>query len=242
MIDQFIAVVPAHNEEDEIGDCLQTILLAIDHATDEKRDVHMNVVVVADDCTDGTQAIVESFANRCALVAVVPVPFGNVGRARNAGGRFALQATQKTDAGALARTWIAFTDADSRVPQNWIISHLDHAQRGAGCVVGTVEPRAENGNADLIRQWHAEHRLQDGHNHIFGANLGIRASLFDDIRGCPQVAVGEDGALVAAVTAAGGTVHRTDDCRVLTSARLQGRCRGGFATYLQGLVDTVAWR
>ncbi|MGC7532749.1 glycosyltransferase, partial [Pandoraea pneumonica] len=78
---------------------------------------------------------------------------------------------------------------------------------------GTVEPRADVGNDDLIEAWFAAHHLGEGHDHVFGANLGIRGSHFVRIGGCPPLRLGEDVAMVHAVTAIGGTIRRTDDCR-----------------------------
>lgn len=236
MIEQFVAIVPAHDEAAEIEDCLVRLHAAADRARRTLAGLEVRIIAVADDCTDDTLEIIERFAAGHPSVIPLTVPFSNVGRARDAGARFALCASAGRGTDARARTWLAFTDADSRVPEHWVTAHLAHAEAGADCVVGTVEPRPETASEALIRAWRAAHRLDEGHAHVFGANLGVRGSVFDHIGGVPGRAVGEDLALVAAVEAAGGEVHRTDDCRVATSARLRGRCHGGFSTYLQGLV------
>lgn len=263
MIDHVAIVVPAHNEEAEILGCLTALTAAVDRAfagqaatppSDASRPAaarpagarpagaqpalrSVRIIAVADDCTDDTPALLEAFAARHPVVTPIAVPYGAVGRARDAGAQAALTAIGEADPdpGALARTWLAFTDADSRVPPNWITAHLDHAGRGADCVVGTVEPRADGGNDGLLGAWFAMHRLGEDHDHVFGANLGIRGSVYERIGGCPPLRLGEDVAMVSAVTAIGGTVRRTDDCRVVTSARMHGRCHGGFSTYLHEL-------
>ena len=230
-----VVIVPAHNEAAEIEGCLRSILAAADAGASPGLSVR--IIAVADDCMDATLSIIDRVAADRPEVIPLVVPYGNVGRARNAAGQLALEwaAEGSGDPGA-ADLWLAFTDADSRVPTNWLVSHLAHARRGADCVVGTVAPRSEPGNADLVSAWYSLHRLADDHDHVFGANLGIRGSVFAAVGGCPPDSVGEDEALVAAVTSAGRVVHRTDDCRVITSARLQGRCHGGFAAYLRDLV------
>lgn len=256
MIDHLIAIVPAHNEEAEIIGCLTALVAAAEHAqtgepaqADEQaqagkagsgavtsRPPAVRIVAIADDCSDSTAGLIRGFAARHPLVTPMVVPFGNVGRARDAAAHAALRTIAEADPGALAATWLAFTDADSRVPVNWLTAHRDHALRGADCVVGTVEPCRTPGTGALVDAWFAGHSLGEGHEHVFGANLGIRGSLFTRIGGCPPLRLGEDAALVAAAAEAGGTIHRTDDCRVVTSARMHGRCHGGFSAYLRGLV------
>ena len=131
--------------------------------------------------------------------------------------------------------WIAFTDADSRVPEHWITTHLELAATGVDCLVGTVAPRPETATAELIATWHANHELFEDHPYIFGANMGLRASALEAMGGVPPLVCGEDEAIVDAVLREGGHIRRTDDCRVLTSARLSGRTRGGFSSYLRQL-------
>lgn len=242
MIEHLAVIVPAHNEEDEVSDCLTAILRSLSNAQSRPdlscsiAEVVFQVIVVVDACTDGTLRLVEEFAGRHPVVDVLVTSFNNVGRARNAAGDHLLQAVGGSRT-PLDATWMAFTDADSRVPEHWIASHLDAAQQGADCLVGTVAPRPETASAELISRWHTAHDLAEGHSHVFGANLGLRASCFAAIEGIPPLACGEDAAVVAAVVAIGAEVRRTDACRVLTSARLDGRAAGGFSTYLRNLVQ-----
>lgn len=194
MIDHLIAIVPAHNEEAEIIGCLTALVAAAEHAqtgepaqADEQaqagkagsgavtsRPPAVRIVAIADDCSDSTAGLIRGFAARHPLVTPMVVPFGNVGRARDAAAHAALRTIAEADPGALAATWLAFTDADSRVPVNWLTAHRDHALRGADCVVGTVEPRRTPGTGALVDAWFAGHSLGEGHEHVFGANLGIR--------------------------------------------------------------------
>lgn len=235
MIDFFSVIVPAHNEEDEIEGCLEAVTASIAHARRSFDDVHVRVLVVADACTDNTLDLVAGFASRNPLVEVLTVSFNNVGVARNAGGIHFIGERTSHDQQGLDSTWFAFTDADSRVPKNWIASQVQEVGFGADCIVGTVAPRPETASAELLTKWHAAHELGEDHPYVFGANLGIRGTYFELVGGIPPLRCGEDAALVAAVLKAGGRVLRTDTCRVLTSARLEGRATGGFSTYLKEL-------
>lgn len=234
MITDLAVIIPAHNEADEIIGCLESVLRSLAHARCSTSGVRIAVIVAADACTDSTASLVEEFAIEAPLVEVLISHAKNVGRARNAAGAHVVGTA--SDRLGLDGLWMAFTDADSRVPTQWISRHLDAARNGTDCLVGTVEPRPETGSAGLLARWHAVHTLKEEHSYIFGANLGLRGSSFEAIGGIPPMACGEDTAIVAAVTESGGRVVYTDDCRVLTSARLEGRVTGGFSTYLKELM------
>lgn len=235
MIDVFAVIVPAHNEEDEIKGCLESVMASVSYARHTSAVAHIRVIVVADACTDSTLDLVTDFASRNPIVEVVTVSFNNVGIARNTAAEYFIGQRGIHTQPALDAMWLAFTDADSRVPENWIASQIRHAELGVDCVVGTVAPRPETGSSELLAKWHAAHELGEDHPFVFGANLGVRGSYFELVDGIPPLPCGEDAALVAAVLDAGGRVLRTDTCRVLTSARLEGRAAGGFSAYLQEL-------
>ncbi|TSI13871.1 glycosyltransferase family 2 protein [Brevibacterium aurantiacum] len=235
MVDGFAVIVPAHNEEDEIEGSLESVMASVAHARRTCAVVHIRVIVVADACTDNTLDLVTDFASRNPIVEVVTVSFNNVGFARNAAGEHFIGQRRIHTQQELGALWLAFTDADSRVPEHWIASHIRNAELGVDCIVGTVAPRPETGTVELLAKWHAAHELGEDHPYVFGANLGVRGTYFELVGGIPPLPCGEDAALVAAVLDAGGRVLRTDTCRVLTSARLEGRAAGGFSTYLQEL-------
>ncbi|MCU4296104.1 glycosyltransferase [Brevibacterium permense] len=266
MISDLGIIVPAHDEEAEIIGCLQSIIKAISHArrglhskanglrvtsshleetssresgTDyQAGTTEFRVIVVADACADGTVSLVENFISAHPVVELLITDVNNVGRARNAGVELFLKTSgdaSQLRSPAAEQAWLALTDADSHVPVHWVSAHLQAAE-DSDCLVGTVAPRVETGSPELIGRWHAAHELDEQHAYVFGANLGIRASLFDAIGGIPPLATGEDAAVVDAILAKGGRVWRSDSCRVLTSARLDGRAPGGFSTYLRGLV------
>lgn len=237
MVERFAAIIPAHNEEAEILGCLDSVLASLARTPETIDHRDYRVLIVADACTDHTQSLAEKVAADHPCIDVLTTTFKNVGKARNTAGHHFLTACQPQSRESLHGTWIAFTDADSRVPEQWVASHLEAARSGVDCLVGTVEPRPATGSERLTSKWHDMHKLCEDHPHIFGANLGIRGSYFDAISGIPPLECGEDVAVVNAVLKAGGEVKRTDMCRVLTSARLEGRVpSGGFSDYLKTLI------
>ena len=133
---------------------------------------------------------------------------------------------------------IANTDADSVVPVHWLATHWAAAERGAGLLLGTVRPDPGELDDEVADRWYRRHQLTDGHLHVHGANLGVRADWYLAVGGFADVAGDEDVALAAAVSAAGGVVERTGAGPVVTSARLDGRAPAGLAGYLRQLSAT----
>jgi glycosyltransferase involved in cell wall biosynthesis len=210
-------VVPAHDEAELLPGCLAA--LAGQGA----------VFVVADDCGDDTVAVARAHGAH-----VVPITARSVGAARAAGCGAAL---------AAGATWLATTDADSRVPPDWVGRQLAHARAGADVVVGTVRV-AEWGEwpVHLPPTYEREYALgcrELTHDHVHGANLGLSARAYRQLGGFTAVGDGEDVALVEAAVAAGLSVVFATDLPVLTSSRTSSRVGAGFAGYLHRLAAEV---
>ena len=221
-------VIPARNEEHRLPACLEAIIRAESVLRQRHPQVRpTEIVVVLDRCTDGTAQVAERWPQVQALVS----DYGNVGAARAAGVRFALQAR----GGQPAPEWIACTDADSVVPPEWLVGQLTHASAGTDLLLGLALPDPAEVPAQVMRRWTARHRLTDGHSHVHGANLGIRTAMYLRAGGFPALAEHEDVALVDRVQVCGGTVVSTADQPVLTSGRTTGRTPGGMAGYLHDL-------
>ena len=225
-------VVPAHDEADRLGRCLSSVAAAADVAR-QVCGVSVDVVVVLDDCRDGTAAVA-----RAAGVRTVETDVGNVGAARALGMAAVLDRVATG-----TPTWLVTTDADTTVPRGWLVGHLRRAGRGADLVVGTVEVRDWSGWPDgLPATFAAEYGTPadgDTHPHVHGANLGISATAHRRIGGFAHLAVAEDHRLVRDAVAAGLRVDRTRSVPVLTSARPDGRAAGGFSARLAELADPV---
>ncbi|WP_291041647.1 glycosyltransferase family A protein [Herbiconiux sp.] len=239
MIERIDVVVPARDEEALLGACLESVLAAADALPGR---IRTRIVVVLDDCTDGSVDVARSFGPR---IRVVQTAFANVGRARAAG------VEELLDSSVPRRGhWIASTDADSVVPRTWLREHRKAAESGALVALGRVLPRAADLDGEVLRAWHDLH-LAPG-RHVYGANLGVRADAYLLAGGFPPLASGEDEALVAAVEALDpgllpvlGVVGEAPAPLVIdlggapvdTSGRTEGRTAGGFAGFLRRLVD-----
>lgn len=229
-------VVPARDEAAVLPRCLSSI----DRATSRVRDAADTVViVVADACFDDTEAV----AARClggTRAAIVRSDRGNVGAARHAGIDAALAICGP---GAADRLWIAMTDADTVVPPHWLRHQLRAASAGWHALVGGVAigDRADRwpGVDDALADHHRAQR-HAGVAAVHGANLGMLAASVLAVGGMPELALAEDAALVTRLEHAGCPVLQAPDMVVFTSARRDGRARGGFATFLDGLETRAA--
>jgi hypothetical protein len=140
-------------------------------------------------------------------------------------------------AGPARELWLASTDADSAVPADWLTAMVAAAARGVHLVLGTVLPGPDLSPAVRAR-WLAGHHLRDGHPHVHGANLGIRADAYLALGGWLPLVTGEDADLARRAAAAGWlAICRTAGIPVVTSARRAARAPRGFSSYLRALAD-----
>ncbi|QHI97620.1 glycosyltransferase [Xylophilus rhododendri] len=214
-------VIPAHNEQDCIEDCLVAARRAARHPALHGEEVE--IVVVLDSCSDRTGLI----ATRQGVLPL-HVRLRNVGAARAAGAELAL---------ARGARWLAFTDADSRVQEDWLAEQLA-LQADAVCGTVCVDDWTAHGeHAELLRHHFAETYFdREGHRHIHGANLGVSAAAYRLAGGFRHLACSEDVALVEALQACGAEIAWSARPRVVTSARRHARAVGGFADALLGAV------
>jgi glycosyltransferase involved in cell wall biosynthesis len=202
-------VVPARDEEEHLGSCLESVRRAADRV--ERRGDRVEVVVVADTCRDSTVEVAEALVRGWG--AVLAVEIGNAGGARAAGVRAYLARSGR----ALASTWLASTDAG---------------------VAGIVAVDSFTDHPPHVpARWAAlyDGPLDDSHPHIHGANLGLRADAYLAVGGWAALEQGEDRQLWAALQAAGYPVASPRSLVVMTSGRAHSRVRGGFADSLNVL-------
>lgn len=230
MIDSIVVVVPAKDEQDEISDCLQSLMAARDLLINTvARQVSIRIIVVLDDCRDGTAGLVAQFP----CVETVTCWHGSVGAARRAGVDYAISTHS-------ARSlWIASTDADCQVPARWLVQMLQYADAGTELVLGTVLPRPGLPEA-LMQAWLSAHDSSDDHRHVHGANLGIHARTYGELGGWSALVSDEDVDLVTRAERSGGIViQRSGGMTVTTSSRRFGRAPRGFAGYLIELEQAI---
>ncbi len=217
-----VVVVPSHDEVELLGECLEALRTAARAVT-----LPVQVVVVLDACTDGSEKLLGPSESAVVLEA------RNVGAARAAG---------FTAAGITASTWCATTDADSRVHPGWLVAQLEWAARGADVVVGTVAARWESPASRVEALFTREYAAQvgpDGHRHVHGANLGLRGDAYLGLGGVAPLPAHEDVDLVERAEAAGLTLAWARDATVDTSTRTTGRTPEGFAHHLASLAARV---
>lgn len=226
-------VVPARDEEDLIGSCVDAVLTAL-----EAVPVAAAVCVVLDRCTDRTaaRALAAHRGRAAALGLLTSSDPCTVGALRNHGIAWL---TGHLAAHPAERTWLLSTDADTIVGPGWVRDHLRHAADGAHAVAGLAD-LDDTGHLTPAARLAYTRILGDGthgdhHSHVYGANLGIRADTFRAVGGFPPVPHGEDHGLVARVRLGGFRLVTALDGRVRTSARVAGRCGDGLAGLLAGL-------
>ncbi|MCJ2133721.1 glycosyltransferase [Methylobacterium sp. J-026] len=242
-----VVCIPARNEAERLPILLASLAGQLGVAT------RLRVVVVANNCTDGTAATVRARQAAGAwpgleirlIEADLVGAQAHVGTAR----RMAL------DAGA---DWLAddavpdgillTTDADARLPADWIVANLRALEQadvvGGRLVIdqdGDADPKLAELHARIERYWSGVRRLEDlldpppydpapRHGDHTGASLAVPVSLYRAVGGLPPLPCGEDNALVGLLRAHGARLRHCPDVRVMVSARHQGRVSGGMAT------------
>lgn len=247
-----VVCVPARNEAERLP-----LLLATLAGQDAEGPVR--VVVLANNCTDGTADAVRAgrfdrLDVRLIEASLAP-PDAHVGTAR----RMAL------DAGA---DWLdeiggkdgilLTTDADARLPDNWISANLralEQADVVGGRLVIDGDEALAPGVADLNgrveRYWAGVRRLEElldpaphdpapRHGDHTGASLAFPVSLYRAVGGLPPLPCGEDNALVGLMRDSGARLRHCPDVHVRVSARREGRVAGGMATEMERRARAVA--
>ncbi|MFN3358158.1 MAG: glycosyltransferase [Pseudomonas sp.] len=213
-------LIPVHNEETLLADCLDAALIAARHAGLLGEPVQ--ILVVLDTCSDGSAAIAQAYP-----VQRLELQARNVGQVRGAGARHLLNQGAR---------WIACTDADSRVAPDWLVAQL---ALGSDAVCGTVTVDAWSEGFDPAAQirYHQGYEARDGHRHIHGANLGVSAGAYIRAGGFEPLACHEDVQLVRNLERCGASIAWSHGPQVVTSARLEARAEGGFGDYLKSLLQ-----
>ncbi|SAL40372.1 Glycosyl transferase family 2 [Caballeronia choica] len=207
-------IIPAHNEAAHIGECVTCARRAANHH--QLLGEEVRVIVVLDSCTDDTETIARALG-----AEVVQVAARNVGMARAHGAERAL---------ALGARWLAFTDADTAVADDWLVRQLDCC---ADAVCGVVGVHDWSPHIAAVREhFGATYTDADGHRHIHGANLGVSAHAYLRAGGFPPLESSEDVALVEALLATGARIEWSAAPRVVTSARTDFRAKKGFGATL----------
>ncbi|WP_460135894.1 glycosyltransferase family 2 protein [Pseudomonas sp. S1_E04] len=215
-------LIPVHNEEALLADCLDAALVAARHPGLLGETVQ--ILVVLDSCSDASAAIASAYP-----VQSLEVQARNVGQVRGVGARHLLNSGAR---------WISCTDADSRVAPDWLVAQL---ALGVDVVCGTVtvDTWSEDFDPSAQIRYDQNYQARDGHRHIHGANLGVSAGAYIRAGGFEPLPCHEDVQLVRDLERCGASIAWSHAPQVITSARLDPRARGGFGDYLKGLMQSA---
>jgi glycosyltransferase involved in cell wall biosynthesis len=214
-------IVPAHNEELVLDDCIKSLMAAATHQ--DLAHESIEILIVLDDCDDASAFVAQSHN-----VLIHTCTHRNVGKTRAEGANLML---------ARGARWLAFTDADTVVPYSWL---ADQVRFGTDAVCGIVEVADWSEHSSFVRErYDAHYTPVDGHRHIHGANLGVSAAAYTKAGGFRALAAHEDVHLIEDLERSGATITWTAVNRVTTSARKSSRCREGFGDYLKSLADSL---
>lgn len=235
---QAVVVVPARDEEDRIGRCLEALAGQRGIAADAYA-----VVLVLDACRDATEQHARAAAARHPglQLTLLDGPGQGVGAARRLGMEHAVQ--RLLDAGR-PDGLIASTDADTVVPPDWLARQLALVAAGARAVGGDIrlDPsqalpleaarrREQRGAQRLVRV--RERDPQAEHPHFAGASMSLTAEAYVTIGGMEPLSALEDEALARRLDAAGIPIARPADVHVHTAPRTTGRAPRGLSYDLE---------
>jgi glycosyltransferase involved in cell wall biosynthesis len=213
-------IVPAHNEEDFLDDCITSLIAAAGHQALMGEPVE--ILIMLDDCTDNSAQIARAHG-----VLAVTCEHRNVGMTRAAGARLMLERGAR---------WLAFTDADTVVPPGWLAQQI---ALSADAVCGIVHVADWSEHPPHVRiHYEAHYRPVEDHRHIHGANLGVSSIAYVRAGGFRALAAHEDVHLVQDLERCGAQIVWTARNSVITSARKVCRCREGFGDYLNSLATS----
>jgi glycosyltransferase involved in cell wall biosynthesis len=222
-------VVPAQNEAASIEACIHSIRRSCEAA----KLLDYWIVIVADSCTDDTVPLARRAT--AGVGQVIETDVKSAGSARRLGVEAALAHFRDKE---LRRIWLANTDADTLVSCDWIAVQLRLADAGIAAVAGIVKLE-EGGTLAAHELYRATYLTRpDGtHGHVHGANLALRADAYVDAGGWAHLPLAEDHCLWGRLKHRGWRLSSPVTSVVVTSARLLGRARGGFADTLRAAID-----
>lgn len=234
-----LVVVPAHDEEQRIEACLDSVIAAVDRARSHGVVDEALLGVAAHRCADGTVARATRLLEQRAVAGAVwqDTTSTTVGEVRHR----AVRRLSAQRARSARPAWLFNTDADSTVPVDWICTLLES--------VHGADAHAAAGLVDLVDWWASPKARRDyrrvieqglgptGHTHVYGANLAIRMDAYDEVGGFPSVGHGEDHAIVQRLRSAGLVVLTPRLPVVRTSGRMPGRAAHGLGALLQSLAS-----
>ncbi len=248
---RFVVAIPACNEVARIGACLRALSGQRGGRPGDRCD---HIVLLLNNCTDGTAQAVERVRPELAMPVTVairdfPEAQADAGHARSAA--LALAARIAGADGILATT-----DADGTVAVDWVACTRAAFALGAEAVCGRAL-------IDPVEAMHIPHALHEDdarevaygamldeihaladpdrwdplprHTEHSGASIAVTVDAYRRAGGMTPLPTGEDRGFLRALRAVDARIRHAPDVCVTVSGRLQGRAAGGMA-------DTMARR
>jgi len=248
-------VIPVRDEQTTLGACLQALAGQLDLAGRPLAPASYEVILLANNCRDGSAALARAFAARHPELALhvaeieLPPARSHVGWAR----RLLMDvACRRLERLGRPRGLIATTDADTRVAPTWLAATLREVAQGADAVGGRIladplgvaalEPatRARYLGDVAYKLLAAElESLLDPdpgdpwprHHQHTGASFALTVEAYRRVDGLPPLPESEDVALFQALRTLGAAFRHSPLVRVVTSARRR-----------RGAVSSSGWR
>lgn len=222
-------VMPVHNEQELLGAALSSLASAFGGLGEWN--VEMKLMVVLDACRDASAAVVAQWERElrratCPVQVTTMVCHAkNVGFARRIGCAALLGQWSALDSSTI---WLATTDADSRVPQNWLRTQVARHEAGVDLWSGRVSVVDwPSSRGETALRW--QRAYEEERNPIHGTSMGFNAKAYLAAGGFAPLRTGEDRALHGDLVALGAVAYGDASSRVETSSRRDARAPGGFA-------------
>lgn len=193
-VTKFSVIIPARNEEDSIGNCIESIF-------HQDYPLHLFEVIVIDDhSTDNTSAVVTNLQKKYATLKLIKLADEVKGKLLNAYKKKAIDTAIPKTAG----DWIVTTDADCITGKEWLQSFDAYIQQHDPALVAGPVKFINNGSFVSVFQCLDFLSLQgitaaavsaNQHSMCNGANLAYKKSAFiavNGFKGVDDVASGDD--------------------------------------------------
>jgi len=208
-------IIPVQNEHASLDRCLRSVMLAAEHGTLCTELVR--IVVVLDACSDRSRDIAQRYP-----VRLIDTNAANKVAARAAGAAHLVQAGAR---------WLAWTEADVRVPDDWLAAQLAY---GVDAVCGRVD--AEPGASRFVQgRRRRSVTMDERRSNVHIANLGISTLAYMDAGGLNASLGHDERHLIEQVEARGRRIAWSGSVRVSRfapagsgygePARLPGLCK-----------------
>lgn len=236
-----VVAVPVKDEAARIAACVSALALQRDVAPTA-------IVLVVNNTVDATMTIVRDLAASLPIpVRVIDHVFPPEQASAGAARRMAMEyAAAMVGEGGVLLT----TDADGRVPPDWIAANLFHLQRGIDAVAGRAVLNPVDAAA-IPARLHADDALECAyaaaldqiasivvpqpwdpwprHTEHSGASIAVTLAAYRRAGGMPAAPIAEDRRFFAALRESGALIRHAPEIAVEVSGRLIGRAEGGMA-------------